>query len=582
MITSGELFAGRYRVGEQRPDVAFVDSFEALDEKLHRRVIVTVVKERFASNPVFVEKFTRHARAGLSLVHAGLARTYDVGTDAASSAAYMISEAFSGETLHSRLKAGALDVHTAAAYLRHIALGLDYANSQGRHHFGLNPRNIWLTSGNKAVVAGLNMSALAAETAPSADFLASALNTSGYLAPEQILGQPTSSATDVYALGLILSEALCARPTWDKNLRADALTARAATSPVLPGTVIATIPAEIDALIASCTQPVAAHREVTFASFAEILDGFINPTAPIPETAPSLVLAETVAFTPQTSNQSEAAVASSVPAGVNPDLAKVFPGASLSTREFTLAEFTAGRDPRRFVALLATMVGVVVALATAILVVVSLMPANVVPETTRAVPGVLGQSYDEAAAAVTAAGLTPVRVDATSASIEANKVISVTPSVGTKLEIGSKVTLSVSLGNQMNTVPNLVGMSFNSAKNYLLKAGFVLGTVTDVDHGGTIKGNIVATKPAAGESAAAGSTIDLSRASGNIKLPNLVGKTVTEATAVLSGPDYSITPRLVADPSCRGTSPVTVSSQSAGPGVVPSTTKVTLTYCTGS
>lgn len=582
MITSGELFAGRYRVGEQRPDVAFVDSFEALDEKLNRRVVITMLKDRFTSNAVFVEKFTRHARAGLSLVHPAIARTYDVGTDPESAAIYMITESLGGQSLHARLKSGALDVNTTATYLRQVALGLDYAKSQGRHHLGLSPRNIWLTSGNKAVVAGLNMAALAAETAPSADFLASALNTSGYLAPEQILGQATGEATDVYALGLILSESLCARPTWDKNLRADALTARATARPVLPGTVIASIPQQIDALIGACTEPAATGRRTTLLSFAETLDGFITPTAPIPETAPQSVLEDTVAFTPDLSAiPAPASPGPTVAEGINPELAKVFPAASLSTREFSLGEFTAGRDPRRFVALLAGMVGVVVALAVAILVVVSLMPANVVPVTTRPVPAVVGQTFDDAAKAISDAGLVPVRSESKSATVAAGTVISVSPGVGTKLEIGAKVTVNVSGGAESGAVPNLVGMNFTAAQIYLQKAGFVLGKVTDVDHGSTPKGNVVATVPAAGESAAAGSKIDISRASGNVKLPDLVGKTVTEATTLLSGPDYGITPTLKADTACRATSPVTVRAQSAGPGVVPSTTKVTLTYCNG-
>lgn len=601
MTLAGELFAGRYRVGSERPDFAFLDSVEALDEKLHRRVVITTVKERFASNAAFVEKFATHARAGLSLVHPAIARTYDVGTDPTSGKLYMITELVAGQSLHDRLKEGALTTHTAAALLRQVATGLDYASGQGRHHLGLSPRKIWITPAGRAVVSGLSMSALASDTAPTADFLASASNTSGYLAPEQILGGATGESTDVYALGVTLSEALCARPTWDRNLRGEALTARATMTPVLPGSVVVTVPAEIDALISLATQPEVSARSVTLAQMAETLERHITPTIEVPQ-APVIVsssadlptelltAADLSAAGIQSASSTPASAASSSPAdagaavkpGINPNMAKLFPAASLSDAPFTLAEFTAGREPKRFVALLSIMVGIVVALAVAILVIVSALPANVIPNTTRAVPGVVGYSYDEAAQAIKDAGLVPVKTETASASMAAGKVISVSPAVGTKLEIGAKVTVSISLGAKSGTIPDVTGMSLAAAQKLITQAGFVVGTVSQVANGASVKGTVISTKPAAGENAPALTKIDFFEASGKVTIPSLLGKTVTEATSILTGSEIGITPTLKADTSCRASSPATVKSQSAGPGEVASGSKITLTYCTGS
>lgn len=568
MTETGELFAGRYRVGAQRPDFAFLDSFEALDEKLHRRVVITTVKDRFASNAAFVDQFAKHARGGLSLVHPAIARTYDVGTDAASGKLYMITELVAGQSLHERLKEGALPTHTAANLMRQVALGLDYASGQGRHHLGLSPRKIWITPAGRAVVSGLSMSALASDTAPTADFLASAGNTSGYLAPEQILRTPTGESTDVYALGISLSEALCARPTWDRNLRGDGLTARASAKPVLPGSVVATVPAEIDSLIADATEPAVSERSVSLAQIAEILERFVTPTVEVVQ-SPADVSTQLLT------------IADFQAAGINPDVAKLFPAASLSQAPFTLSEFTAGREPKRFVALLGIMVGIVVGLAVAILAIVSALPANVIPSTTRPVPGVVGYTYDQAAQAITDAGLVPVKVEAASGTVETGTVISVSPGVGTKLEIGAKVSVTVSLGAKAGTVPDVVGMSLAAAQKLITQAGFVIGTVTPVANGSSVKGTVISTKPAAGESVPALTKIDFFEASGKVTITSLVGKTVTEATSILTGSDIGITPTLTADTTCRATSPATVKSQSAGPGEVPSGSKITLTYCTG-
>jgi serine/threonine-protein kinase len=587
---SGELFAGRYRVGSERPDFAFLDSVEALDEKLHRRVVITTVKERFASNAAFVDQFAKHARAGLSLVHPAIARTYDVGTDHASGKLYMVTELVAGQSLHERLKEGALTTHAAAALLRQVALGLDYASGQGNHHLGLSPRKIWITAAGRAVVTGLSMSALASDTAPTADFLASASNTSGYLAPEQILAGATSEATDVYALGVTLSEALCARPTWDRNLRGEALLARASTKPVLPGSVVVTVPAEVDALIAQATQPDVTARTVSLAKIAETLESFVTPTVEVPH-APSIATSSSADLPTELLSAADlsaagvqTALASSLTTrpGINPAVAQLFPASSLSDAPFTLAEFTAGRNPKRFVALLSIMVGIVVALAVAILAVVSALPANVIPSTSRPVPGVVGYSYDQASQAISDAGLVPVKIETASTSVEAGKVISVSPGVGTKLEIGAKVAVSVSLGAKNGTVPDVVGMSLAAAQKLITQAGFVIGTVSEVANGSSVKGTVISTKPAAGETAPALTTINFFEASGKVTIPVLVGKTVTEATNMLTSVEIGLSPTLKADTSCRATSPATVKSQSAGPGEVASGSKITLTYCTGS
>jgi beta-lactam-binding protein with PASTA domain len=563
---AGELFAGRYRVGAPQNDFAFVDSVEALDEKLHRKVIITTVKDRFASNAAFVDKFTEHARAGLHVVHPALARTYDVDTDPLTGTVYMVTELVAGQSLHDRLKQGALDTSTAAGLFKQVALGLEYARTRGLHHLGVSPRKIWITPAGRAVVSGLSMSALASQTAPTADFLASASNTSGYLAPEQILSQATGEATDVYALGLCLSEALCARPTWDRGLRGEALTLRASSRPVLPGAAIESVPAELDELIAAATEPDVVARTITLSSIAARLEVLIAPTVDIVE--PELPPTEAIEIAPTT--------------GINPTIAKLFPASSLSEKPFTLSEFTAGRDPRGFATLLGFLVGIVVAFAIAILVVVSLLPANFIPVTTRAVPGVIGYTFDDAAKAIDNIGLVPVKTEEANASVEAGKVISVSPSVGTKLEIGAKVTLSVSLGAQSNAIPNVVGMTLAAAKTLITQAGFTVGTVVEVPIATSVKGTVVATLPAAGEAAVAGTVINISQASGKVAIPNLVGKTVTEATQILRGPQIGISPSLVGDRTCASTSPSTVKSQSAGPGEVASNTKITLTYCTGN
>ncbi len=573
------MFAGRYRLGESVPSVAFVDSFEAIDQTLNRPVVVSIVTERFSSNPAFVTEFVAQARAAMSLVHASIAQTFDVGTDAASGRAYAVSENVVGETLHNRLKSRALSLSEVADVLTQASSALSFAHTRGTRHLGLSPKALSITSTGRVKISGFGLYSLASNTAPSADLLAATVGGSGYLAPEQILRSPISDASDVYALGLILSEALCRRPTWDRTLTGDALVLRASATPVLPGTVLPEIPPTVDAIIGSATLADPRQRTSSAADFASALARFSSAQTPlvgIPVTLP--VVANSSVMTTAPAGSVSAAPAAP---GVDPALASLFPSDTLSTNPFTAAEFNAGRSRRRFVGSLLVAVASVLVIAVGILWVVSALPANVIPSTSRPVPGVVGYTYDEAAKAITDVGLRPLRIETVDANVAPGTVVFVSPAVGTKIEIGSTVTVNVSSGGKSVAVPNVTGMTSAAAQALLVKNGFVIGALTPANSGSALKDTVISSKPAVGESAASGSSVDLVIANGKVTIPNLVGKSVTDATAILTGPTIGLMPKLVAVTTCTATNPSKVKSQSVNPGDAPVGISITLTYCSG-
>ena len=581
MIAAGELFAGRYRLGETSPSVAFVESYSAVDQTLNRPVVVTIVTERFSRNPAFAAEFLRHAQATLPLVHASIARTYDVGTDPISGRVFTVAEHVSGQSLHATLKSRALTVSEAAEVLTQVGDALDFSSQRGVHHLGLSPRDIWITPTGRAKVSGFGLFSLAASTAPSADLLASTVRGSGYFSPEHIHGKPLGESADVYALGLILSEALCRRPTWDRNLTGESLLLRASARPVLPGSVLSGIPPGIDALIENATEPDPTARLQTCRAFVSALAPFLPVQEPV-VSLPLVVPSSREAANTATPSVAPAATAGTMAApGIDPALAEVFPPDVLSTQPFTSSEFNAGRSRGRFVASLFSAVGVVLAISLGILWLVSALPANVIPSTSRPVPSVVGNSYDEAAKQIAAVGLRALRSDVVDGTVAVGNVVSVSPPAGTKIEIGSTVTVKVSSGGQSAAVPNLTGIAISAAQALLAKNGFTVGTIVPANGGTALKDTVLSSSPVAGELVPVGSIINLTISNGKVSIPNLVGKTVTEATATLTGPLIGITPSLVASTTCAASSPTTVKSQSVAPGDVAAGTKITLTYCSG-
>ena len=573
------MFAGRYRLGESVPSVAFVEAFEAIDQTLSRPVVVSIVTEHFSSNPAFVSEFIAQTRAAMGLVHASIAQTFDVGTDAATGRAFVVSESVVGETLHNRLKSRALSLSEVADVLTQASSALSFAHARGTRHLGLSPKALSITSTGRVKIGGFGLSSLTSSTAPSADLLAATVGGSGYLAPEQILRSSIGDSTDVYALGLILSEALCRRPTWDKSLTGDALVLRASTAPVLPGTVMPEIPPSVDAIIGSATLADQSRRTATAADFASALASFSSAHTPlvgIPVTVPVAAGSPDTAAAAAGSGTDGAIVP-----GVDPALATLFPSDSLSTNPFTAAEFNAGRSRRRFVGSLLVAVASVLVIAVGVLWVVSALPANVIPSTLRPVPGVVGYTYDEASKAITDVGLRPLRVETVDASAAPGTVISVSPSVGTRIEIGSSVSVNVSAGGKTIALPNVTGMTSLAAQALLIKSGFVIGTLTPANSGSALKDTVISSKPSVGEVVPSGTTVDLVVANGKVTIPNLVGKSVTDATAILTGPTIGLTPKLVAVTTCAASNPAKVKSQSLSPGDAPAGSSITLTYCSG-
>ena len=120
------------------------------------------------------------------------------------------------------------------------------------------------------------------------------------------------------------------------------------------------------------------------------------------------------------------------------------------------------------------------------------------------VPDVAKQSYDQAAAALTAAGFTVTRVDVFDATVPKDQVVGTNPAGGTAAVRGSQVTVNVSKGPELVAVPNLVGKSLEAATAQLQGLGFVVDTQS------YLPGRVVrATDPAAGTAVAKGTKVTL-------------------------------------------------------------------------
>jgi serine/threonine-protein kinase len=160
-----------------------------------------------------------------------------------------------------------------------------------------------------------------------------------------------------------------------------------------------------------------------------------------------------------------------------------------------------------------------------------------------AVPEVVGFTQERAEAAVTAAGLTVGEVtQANSDTVEKGLVIRQSPEPGTEVDEQAAVSLVVSSGAKETTVPTLVGLSLDEARNALIDAGLQLGTVKNVPSAEN-RNTVTKADPPEATAVPVDSRVNLEVASGENKVPNVVGKTAEEARSLLQQAGFEVEER---------------------------------------
>jgi len=191
--------------------------WRASDERLGRDVAIKVLLPHLLHDRERVLRFEHEARTAGALNHPNILSVYDVGER--DGAPYLVSEFVDGESLRDRLRNGALPVQSALEIALQVARGLEAAHARGVIHRDLKPDNVFLRADGGVKLLDFGLATLEGPSlpAPGDDPAGSATGavagTVGYMAPEQVRGEPVDARTDLFALGATLHEMLAgARP----------------------------------------------------------------------------------------------------------------------------------------------------------------------------------------------------------------------------------------------------------------------------------------------------------------------------------------------------------------------------------
>jgi serine/threonine protein kinase len=203
------LLNNRYHLRELVGSGGMAAVYRGIDTLLQRQVAVKVLRKGFASDPAFLARFQREARAAANLDHPNVVTVYDVGQDG--DRHYIVMEYVDGQDLKTLIRRkGRLYVNETLDITVQICAGVGHAHKAGIIHCDIKPQNVLITTDGRAKVTDFGIARALSESGitESSTVWGSPL----YFSPEQAAGEPPSPASDVYSIGVMMYEMLAGAP----------------------------------------------------------------------------------------------------------------------------------------------------------------------------------------------------------------------------------------------------------------------------------------------------------------------------------------------------------------------------------
>ena len=507
----------------------------ACDEVLDRDVALKILREQYAEDEEFVERFEREAKAAASLNYPNIVSVYDRGRTEEGTY-YIAMEHVPGGTLKDRiLKEGPMDPAEAVRLSIQVADALGVAHASGIIHRDVKPQNVLLTAAGDAKVGDFGIARAASATSLSNSNLV--LGTAKYMSPEQATGDPTGPESDLYSLGVVLYEMLTGEVPFEADSAVGVAMKHVTEPPRSPREQNPAVPQTLDAVVMKLLEKRPEDRYPGAAELVADLSRVAEGLAPV-FAAPAASRSASEAETTQALAQPLA------PAPV--------PGSPAGAPR----GFVRSPRRRRTRLLAAALVALLVLLGVAVLglsqalgggpVVGSLGKAA--EEAAQAlgvgegeVPKVVGLTEDEARGRLDEEGFGVAVERQASGEEDEGKVLEQSVPGGEEVRKGSRIALAVGSGPRTVEAPDLVGLTLEKAQIKIDEADLKLGGRKEAPSEEVAEGEVSAQVPAVGEKTEAGTEVSLTVSSGpaeeggpdRVDVPDVSGLGADAATALL-------------------------------------------------
>ena len=273
------VLGDRYTLVGLLGDGGMAEVYLARDNSLGREVALKVLRERYADDEEFVERFRREAVSAATPNHPGIVQVYDRGRTE-DGAFYMAMEYVPGGTLKERVKAeGGLAPREAAEIASQVADALAVAHEHGIVHRDVKPQNVLLAASGVAKVSDFGIARAASSKTMTQT--KAVLGTLAYMSPEQVRGERAGPASDLYSLGVVLFEMLTGELPYQGDDPIATAMKHLDEEPPHPRETNPRVPEELDALVVKLLAKDPEDRYASAASLSQDLRRVRDGLSPV-------------------------------------------------------------------------------------------------------------------------------------------------------------------------------------------------------------------------------------------------------------------------------------------------------------
>src|SRR5215211_5249146 len=235
--------------------------YRAVQEPLGRRVALKVIAPAFASHDAFRERFVRESALASAIDHPNIVPVYGAGE--ADGRLFIAMRWVEGRDLRALVADhGPLEPASAAEIVASVAGALDAAHRRGLVHRDVKPANVMV--GEHVYLGHFGLARqVTSDDGDAVTKTGQFVGTVEYVAPEQVLGQPATAATDIYGLGCVLFFALTGRAPFEGRSEYETMTAHLSEPPPQVTEHVASAPAALDVVVARALAKDPADRFAT-------------------------------------------------------------------------------------------------------------------------------------------------------------------------------------------------------------------------------------------------------------------------------------------------------------------------------
>ena len=540
------ILNGRYKIIRPVGYGGMAQVFLAHDEMLDRNVAIKMLRDQFLSDNELLEQFQREAKSAARLVHPYIINIYDVVSEGDNQ--YIVMEYVDGVTLKEYMQEHKLSLNAMLEIGVRLADALQHAHSHHIIHCDIKPQNILLDKNMNPKIADFGIAKMV--TNQTMVYSKAVMGSVHYISPEQASGGKITACSDVYSLGVVLFEMLTGQVPY-VGTTAVAVAMMHVEKPVPRlADFMENVPEGLQEIM---DKALAKRCEDRYGNAAQLRKDLLNlkmklfpfsnedytqelghmkSSMPIPDVEGATVIMQPV----RSQKLDEAELGATMPLPpVHKEESKEFKEPEAAPKQEAVVEEKVGKqgDMKKkklnFTKLIIYITICVVAISMVAHFVFNRNLAEI------AVPDVKNMTVVEAQKLLEEKEF-KVELEekyGDPSQFKPGTVMEQSPKAGEKRKQRSLIILTICKGAELKGVPEVVGMSLSKAENTLLNAGFKVGKLTKKHVEGQRIGAVLAQSPKAMDKAPKGSGIDLVINEGDKEVPNLIGKSITDAKRLL-------------------------------------------------